>query len=187
MLDYYYRLECTILGCLVWIVIHHTFRMNLSRRFNPVCGSYMGAKVVSVDRPVGASRLNSSGARSLRCISCFVSHIGSSGRRHSGRQNVYHDPLVSSPASVSSSQHTRYLQYSPNDWGLPSSGAGRAPRYVREKGMGRDPGFGAKIIPSKWLYKVKRSATGQMARCRAHLVACGNFIVDSEVDFTDIK
>ena len=44
---------------------------------------------------------------------------------------------------------------------------------------------GAKIIPSKWLYKVKRSATGQIERFKARLVACGNFVGDSEVDFTD--
>ena len=46
---------------------------------------------------------------------------------------------------------------------------------------------GAKIIPSKWLYKVKRSATGQIERFKARLVACGNFVGDTEVDFTDIK
>jgi hypothetical protein len=46
---------------------------------------------------------------------------------------------------------------------------------------------GAKIIPSKWLYKVKRSATGQIERFKARLVASGNFGGDSEVDFTDIK
>jgi hypothetical protein len=34
---------------------------------------------------------------------------------------------------------------------------------------------------------VNRSATDQIERFKARLVACGNFISDSEVDFTDIK
>ena len=44
-----------------------------------------------------------------------------------------------------------------------------------------------RIVPSKWIYKTKRSPTGALGRFKARLVTCGNFIADHKIDFSDLK